>query len=93
MHSDNNQNEHTSMTRESHERKSESEESRSESDTAQASKRGRRKDLSPEKQSELQTRQRAIGQELRRMFDDVAREPVPDDLLDLLKRIDDKRED
>jgi hypothetical protein len=93
MHRDHNQNEHKSMTRESHERKPESEEARSEPDTAQPSKRGRRKDLSPEKQSELQARQRAIGQELRRMFDDVAREPVPDDLLDLLKRIDDKRED
>ena len=81
------------MARESHERKPESDEARSEPDTAQPSKRGRRKDLSPEKQAELQARQRAIGQELRRMFDDVAREPVPDDLLDLLKRIDDKRED
>ena len=93
MHRDHNQNEHISMTRESHERKVESDELRSETDTAQMSKRGRRKDLSPEKQSELQARQRAIGQELRRMFDDVAREPVPDDLLDLLKRIEDKRED
>lgn len=81
------------MNRESHERKPESEETRPDSDTAPSPKRGRRKDLSPEKQSELQARQRAIGQELRRMFDDVAREPVPDDLLDLLKRIDDKRED
>ena len=93
MHRDHNQNEHISMTRESHERKAGPDELRSETDTAQMSKRGRRKDLSPEKQSELQARQRAIGQELRRMFDDVAREPVPDDLLDLLKRIDDKRED
>jgi len=49
--------------------------------------------LSPEKQSELQARQRAIGHELRRMFDDVAREPVPDDFLDLLKQIDKKREE
>jgi hypothetical protein len=93
MQRDHNQNEHITMTRESHERKPESEESRSETDTAQSSKRGRRKDLSPEKQSELQARQRAIGHELRRMFDDVAREPVPDDFLDLLKQIDKKREE
>lgn len=92
MHRDHNQNEHITMTRESHERKPESDEPRSETDAAQ-SKRGRRKDLSPEKQSELQARQRAIGHELRRMFDDVAREPVPDDFLDLLKQIDKKREE
>jgi hypothetical protein len=35
------------------------------------------------------TRQRAIGRELRRMYDNVAREPVPDDFLELLKKIDD----
>ena len=34
-------------------------------------------------------RQRAIGRELRRMYDDVVQEPVPDDFLDILKRIDD----
>lgn len=33
-------------------------------------------------------RQRAIGRELRRMFDEVVQEPVPDDFLDLLKKID-----
>jgi Anti-sigma factor NepR len=92
MDSDHNQNEHKSMTRESHVRKPESDETRSETDTA-PSKRGRRKDLTPEKQSELQARQRAIGQELRRMFDDVAHEPVPDELLDLVRKIDKKRED
>jgi Anti-sigma factor NepR len=93
MQNDHNQDEHKSMTRESHERKPESDEPRSETDTAPSSKRGRRKDLTPEKQGELQARQRAIGQELRRMFDDVAREPVPDELLDLLQQIDKKRED
>ena len=35
------------------------------------------------------TRQRAIGRELRRMYDSVAREPVPQDFLDLLRKIDD----
>ena len=34
------------------------------------------------------SRQRAIGRELRRMFDEVVQEPVPDDFLDLLKKID-----
>jgi len=33
-------------------------------------------------------RQRAIGRELRRMYDDVAQEPVPDDFMDLLRQID-----
>jgi hypothetical protein len=36
-------------------------------------------------------RQRAIGRELRRMFDDVVQEPVPEDFLDLLKKIDDAK--
>jgi hypothetical protein len=42
-----------------------------------------------EKNRTLRARQRAIGRELRRMYDDVAREPVPDELLDLLHKIDD----
>ena len=29
-----------------------------------------------------------IGRELRRMYDDVVQEPIPDDFLDLLKKID-----
>jgi Anti-sigma factor NepR len=33
-------------------------------------------------------RQRAIGRELRRMYDEIVQEPVPDDFLDLLKKID-----
>ena len=33
-------------------------------------------------------RQRAIGRELRRMYDDVVHEPVPDDFIDLLRKID-----
>jgi len=33
-------------------------------------------------------RQRAIGRELRRMYDDVVQEPVPDDFLDLLRKVD-----
>jgi Anti-sigma factor NepR len=48
------------------------------------------KDQNPnrEKARAIRARQRAIGRELRRMYDDIAQEPVPDDLLDLLKRID-----
>lgn len=36
----------------------------------------------------IRARQRAIGRELRRMYDDVAQEAVPQDFLDLLKKID-----
>ena len=42
-----------------------------------------------EKARAIRARQRAIGRELRRMYDDVAKESVPDDFLDLLKKIDD----
>jgi hypothetical protein len=45
-----------------------------------------------EKARAIRARQRAIGRELRRIYDDVAQEPVPDDFLDLLRRIDDANE-
>ncbi len=45
-----------------------------------------------EKNRAIRTRQRAIGRELRRMFDEVAKEPVPGDFLDLLRKIDDSGE-
>jgi hypothetical protein len=41
-----------------------------------------------EKARAVRARQRAIGRELRRMYDDVAQEAVPDDFLDLLRQID-----
>lgn len=41
----------------------------------------------------IRVRQRAIGRELRRMFDDVVKEPVPDDFLSLLQQIDEKADD
>jgi hypothetical protein len=41
-----------------------------------------------EKARAVRARQRAIGRELRRMYDDVAQEPVPDDFMDLLRQID-----
>jgi hypothetical protein len=36
----------------------------------------------------VRARQRAIGRELRRMYDGVVNESVPDDFMDLLRRID-----
>jgi hypothetical protein len=36
----------------------------------------------------VRVRQRALGRELRRIFEDIVREPVPDELLDLLQKID-----
>jgi hypothetical protein len=41
-----------------------------------------------EKARAIRARQRAIGRELRRMYDDVAQEPIPDDFMDLLRQID-----
>jgi hypothetical protein len=81
------------MTRESQEQKPETELACAEGPVTPVSKRGRKKDMTPEKASELQARQRAIGGELRRIFDDVAKEPVPNELMDLLQQIDRKRED
>lgn len=82
------------MTRESQEQKTEAEMAPcAEGPVSPVSKRGRKKDMTPEKASELQARQRAIGGELRRIFDDVAKEPVPNDLLDLIQQIERKRED
>jgi len=41
-----------------------------------------------EKSRAIRARQRAIGRELRRMYDDVAQEPIPEDFLELLQTID-----
>jgi hypothetical protein len=41
-----------------------------------------------EKTVAARARQRAIGRELRRMYDDVVQEPVPEDFLELLRKID-----
>jgi hypothetical protein len=41
-----------------------------------------------EKNRAMRARQRAIGRELRRIYDDVAREPVPEEFLDLLHKMD-----
>ncbi|HYS46276.1 MAG TPA: NepR family anti-sigma factor [Rhizomicrobium sp.] len=45
-----------------------------------------------EKARAIRARQRAIGRELRRMYDDVAQEPVPEDFMDLLRQIDESDE-
>jgi Anti-sigma factor NepR len=41
-----------------------------------------------EKARAIRARQRAIGRELRRMYDDVAQEAVPDEFMELLRQID-----
>ena len=41
-----------------------------------------------EKTIAARARQRAIGRELRRMYDEIVQEPVPGDFLELLKKID-----
>src|SRR5258708_35621643 len=43
-----------------------------------------------EKTIAARARQRAIGRELRRMYDEVVQEPVPTDFLELLRKIDAK---
>lgn len=48
--------------------------------------------LDRDKNRTIRARQRAIGRELRRVYDDVAKEAVPEDFLDLLKKIDDSGE-
>lgn len=46
-----------------------------------------------EKNRAIRVRQRAIGRELRRIFDGVVKEPVPDEFLNLLQKIDERQED
>jgi hypothetical protein len=41
-----------------------------------------------EKVLAARVRQRAIGRELRRMYDEIVQEPVPDEFIELLHRID-----
>ena len=41
-----------------------------------------------EKMVAARSRQRTIGRELRRMYDTVVQEPVPDEFMSLLKEID-----
>ena len=46
--------------------------------------------VEPEDAADAQSRQRVIGKELRRWYDSIVKEPVPDDLLDLLQKIDNR---
>ncbi len=48
----------------------------------------KREEPDREKTVAARARQRAIGRELRRMYDEIVQEPIPDDFLDLLKKID-----
>lgn len=48
--------------------------------------------IEPEDAADAQSRQRLIGKELRRWYDNIVKEPVPDELLDLLKQIDKRSE-
>jgi len=48
--------------------------------------------IEPEDAADAQSRQRTIGKELRRWYDDIVKEPVPDDLLNLLEQLDHKKE-
>lgn len=41
----------------------------------------------------VRARQRAIGRELRRFFDGVAKEPVPEEFMELLRQMDHESED
>lgn len=41
-----------------------------------------------EKARAIRARQRVIGRELRRMYDGVAQEPVPEDFMELLRKMD-----
>jgi Anti-sigma factor NepR len=48
----------------------------------------KREEPDREKTVAARARQRAIGRELRRMYDEIVQEPVPEDFLELLKKID-----
>ncbi len=41
--------------------------------------------------AEARRRQRALSQQLRRLFDDVVKEPVPDDFMSILEQIDEQQ--
>ena len=41
-----------------------------------------------EKARAIRARQRVIGRELRRMYDGVAQEPIPEEFMDLLRKMD-----
>jgi hypothetical protein len=60
----------------------------------QPSPENKKKKTAPrENATELQERQSVIGHELRRMFEEVVKEPVPSEMLDLLRQIEQKEAD
>jgi hypothetical protein len=46
-----------------------------------------------ERSAAVRERQRVIGRELRRLYDEVVQEPVPDDFLAILREIDETKDD
>ena len=46
-----------------------------------------------EKATAVRERQRVIGRELRRLYDEVVQEPIPDDFLAILRKIDETEDD
>jgi len=59
----------------------------------QALKVSKEKNPSPKKIRSARARQQAIGHELRRLFDSIVQEPVPNDFLDLLRKIEASEKD
>jgi hypothetical protein len=53
----------------------------------------KRSEKQPPPLGETRLNQQAIGERLREMFDEVVKEPVPDEFLDLLRRADERRRD
>lgn len=48
--------------------------------------------IEPDDAAEAQARQRAIGKELRRWYENIVKEDVPDDLVNLLRELDARKE-
>jgi hypothetical protein len=46
-----------------------------------------------EKNRIIRVRQRAIGRELRRIYDNVVKEPIPDDFAALLQKMDEREDE
>jgi hypothetical protein len=49
--------------------------------------------INSEQARAVRVRQKALGRELQRLFDDVVHEPVPDEFLILLKQLDELQND
>ena len=47
--------------------------------------------IEPDEAADAQSRQRLIGKELRRWYDTIVKEPIPDELLDLLRQADSRK--